>query len=318
MESVSDNLVRVLKERVPTRNAATILADVLCLTVEAVYRRLRGQVPFTLDEAVKVCKTFNISLDSFTGIKSGNDYTFNLDTYPSAEPLKDYCDMLTRISDSMIPLKKDPSTKLYKTHTMLPQEYLYNYEMLSKVYAYILYYQLHSYQPDVKNMSEVIFPEDMHIIQKKSINSVQDFDCIQILDRNIVVNYIHIVRYFFDLGMISQAEIVEIKKELYQVVADIEKCADTGLSRRGKAMNIYLSNVSFDCSYTCVESDMYSVSSLAIYCVDFLSCEDQRVFAVHKSWIMSLLKFSVLISVVDELTRKNFFAQQRHFIDTML
>jgi len=318
MESVSDNLVKAIKERVSAKNAANILADVLCLNVEAVYRRLRGQVPFTLDEAVKVCKTLNISLESFTGIKDGNKYTFHLDTFQSVDPLKEYCEMLTRITNSMEPLKNDPSTKLYKAHKTLPQEFLYNYNTLSKVYAYILYYQLYSYKPDVKKMSEVVFPEDMHIIQKKSISCVHDFDSIQILDRNIIIDYINTVRYFFELGMISDVEITEIKKELYQVVTDIEKCANTGLSRKGKSMNIYLSNISFDCSYNCMESNSFCVSSLEIYYVDFLSCEDKRIFEVHKSWIMSLLKFSVLISVVDELTRKNFFAQQRHFIDTML
>lgn len=318
MESVSNNLVKVIKERVTGKNVATILADILSLNVEAAYRRLRGQVPFTLDEAVKICQALNISLDSFAGLQDGNNYSFHLDTFLTPDPLQEYCDLLTGIAKVMEPLKNDPTTKHYKAHKSLPQEFLYNYEMASKVSAYVLYYQLYSCKPNLKKMSEVVFPEDMHIIQKKSILTVHDFESIQVLDRNVVIDYIHIVRYFFELGMISESEVAVIKKELYQVVADIEKCATTGLSRKGKPMNIYLANLAFDCSYTCLESRSLCASSLGIYHVNFLSCENKRVMEIHKSWIMSLLKFSVLISVVDELTRKSFFAQQRHFIDTML
>lgn len=318
MESISNNLVKVIKERVSGKNAAHIVADILCLNVEAVYRRLRGQVPFTLDEAVKICRTLNISLDSFAGLKDGKNYTFHLDTFLTPDPLQEYCNLLTQITDIMAPLKHDPTTRHYNTHKTLPQEFLYNYETASKVSAYIVYYQLHSSKANLKKMSEVEFPEDMHLIQKRSILTVHGFDSTLILDRNIVIDYIHIVRYFFELGMITEPEMAEIKKELYQIVADMERCAATGVSRLGKPMRIYLSNISFDCSYTCVESSSLCAASLGIYHVNFLSCVNKQVVAIHKTWFMSLLKSSVLISVVDELTRKNFFAQQRDYIETLL
>lgn len=40
-----------MKERIPQdMNLANTLADILCMGKEAVYRRLRGEVSFTIDE----------------------------------------------------------------------------------------------------------------------------------------------------------------------------------------------------------------------------------------------------------------------------
>lgn len=319
MESINDDLVKAIKEKTSNGSTAAILSDILYLNSEAIYRRLRGQVPFTLDETIKICRHLNISLDLIAGIKNQNKFAFHLDTFLTEDPLQEYCDMLLRITKSMEPLKNDPSTRLYRAHKTIPQEFLYNYEKLSNVYTYILYYQLYSNKPaNVKKMSELVLPKGMYSRQKESVSTVHDFESMLILDQSIVYDFINIVKFFFDLKMISQEDIKDIKKELFLLVADMEKCADTGRSLMGKPMHIYLCNISFDTNYSCMESDNFSVSSLGIYCIDYLSCENGLVFNIHKSWILSLLKFSMLISVADEITRKNFFHKQREYIERML
>ena len=66
---LNTNLIEVMKEKIPDGgNLANTLMDILYIGKEAVYRRLRGEVPFTLNEASIISKKLGVSLDQIVGI----------------------------------------------------------------------------------------------------------------------------------------------------------------------------------------------------------------------------------------------------------
>jgi len=320
MKSINEELISILKEKTPEKsNTAALLLDILPLGREAVYRRLRGEIPFTFEEAVTVCRKLNISLDLLMGIKQDKTYAFHLNTLFSGSPFEDYFNMLHRMIDSIDYIKDDPTVYLYRAHKTIPQEFLYNYKFLSQVYMYILYFQLFlKSSGKVERFSEIEFPKEIFEAQKESIRCVHGCNSSLILDKRIIVDFIDIVKYFQFLGMISDSDIAQIKEELYKLIEDMQKCAVTGQSLLGKQMYIYVSNISFDCSYTSLESENFQVASIGVYCVDYLSCQNDTINENNMTWIKSLIRFSNLISISDELKRKEFFQTQLHYIDTML
>jgi len=319
MKSISEELIKILKERTPEKeNTAGYLMDILPLGREAVYRRLRGEVTFSLDEAVVICRKLNISLDFLIGINQDKTYAFHLNTFLSDRSIEEYCQMLYRIKESMEIIQDDPTINLYRAHKTMPQEFLYNYEFISKVYVYILYYQLFSNtEQRIKKFSEIKFPEDMFYAQHTSTSSVHNYTSTLILDKRIFIDYVEIVKYFHFLGMFNQEDIDTIKKQLHKMINDMENCASSGLSLNGKEMNMYISQIPFDCSYTCLESENFQVASIGVYCIDYLSCQNNKITESQKTWIKSLIRFSTLISSSGELHRNEFFQAQRKYIDSI-
>lgn len=319
METINEELVNILKSRTPEDgNTVEFLMDIIPLGKEAAYRRLRGDVSFTLDEATTICKKLNISVDLLLGIRQEDTYAFHLDPFLFSDPINDYNKMLYRIKESMDFIESDPSVYLYRAHRTLPQEFLYNYRSLSKIYLYILYYQVYSeIQNKLKNYSEFSLSDDVFSIQKESTITVHACDSMLILDRRIFIDYIEIVNYFKTLEILTQSDIDEIKKELFLLIDDMEKCATTGLSLCGKKMDMYISHISFDCSYTCLDSASLKVASIGLYCLDYLSSQNRRIHENQKNWIKSLMRFSTLISVSGELQRNKFFQEQRDFVESM-
>ena len=56
--------IEALKEKLPPKtNLANLLMDTLYIGREAIYRRLRGEVPFTLEEAALISRKLGVSLD---------------------------------------------------------------------------------------------------------------------------------------------------------------------------------------------------------------------------------------------------------------
>lgn len=319
MKSISEELVKILKERMPKKdNTAGYIMDILPLGREAVYRRLRGEVAFTLDEAVTICKEMNISLDLMIGINQESTYAFHLDTFLSDRSIEDYCKMLNRIKESLEVLGDDPSILQYRAHRTMPQEFLYNYKFLSKVYVYILYYQLFSdSEQRVKKFSEIEFSEEVVMAQQASIDSVHNYTSIHILDKRIFSDYIEIIKYFHFLGMLNDSDISMIKEELHKMINDMESCAANGLSFNGKEMTMYICQIPFDCGYTCLESENFYVASVGVYCIDYLSCQNRKIHSSQKIWIKSLIRFSTLISASGELHRNEFFQTQRNYVNSL-
>ena len=68
-DQLNTGLISAMKEKLPQgTNLANLLMDILYIGKEAVYRRLRGEVPFTLAEAAVISQKIGISLDRITGM----------------------------------------------------------------------------------------------------------------------------------------------------------------------------------------------------------------------------------------------------------
>ncbi len=317
MDLISDQLIDSLKRNTPDKeNTVDLLMSIISVGKEAAYRRLRGEIPFTLDEAVAICRRMNISLDLLIGIKHEDIYAFHLNAIYSKDPITEYHKMLTEIIEAVNYTNKDPDCISYRAYRSLPQEFVFKYNLLSKLYLYILLYQLYpQYTP--KTFSDIDIPEKVLSVQKKATLLMHEVSSILILDKHIVADYVELVKYFQNLDMISNEEVALMKEQLYMMLDDMEKCALTGISLSGKDLDIYISHISFDCTYTYIEGSNFEASSIGVYCIDHISCDNPTICQTQKSWIKSLMRFSTLISVSGELQRNEYFYKQRKIIDTL-
>ena len=63
-DSIVNELITAMKDRLPPgQNLANFLTDTLCIGREAVYRRLRGEVAFTIDEVAQISYKLGISIE---------------------------------------------------------------------------------------------------------------------------------------------------------------------------------------------------------------------------------------------------------------
>ena len=82
---LNTSLIEAVKEKLPLKeNLANLLIDTLYIGKEAIYRRLRGEVPFTLEEAALISRKLGVSLDNVIGVCIYNHRTTKTNQkYPS-------------------------------------------------------------------------------------------------------------------------------------------------------------------------------------------------------------------------------------------
>ena len=86
--SLYESFLAELRKKIPQGAKLTnTLVDMLYIEREAVYRRLRGEVPFTFMEVMVITKELGISLDNLTETDTCKSRPFQLKLVEYANPL---------------------------------------------------------------------------------------------------------------------------------------------------------------------------------------------------------------------------------------
>ena len=139
---LNTGLVNAVREKLPSKdNLANALMDILYIGKEAIYRRLRGEVPFTLTEAAIISRKLGISLDKMIGVSFQDNAVFDMNIVGSNKPLETYYSMLEKQVELFHAVEEDENSEIGTSSNIIPQTLSLNYDMLSKFRLFKWMYQ---------------------------------------------------------------------------------------------------------------------------------------------------------------------------------
>lgn len=318
-KTLNEGLIEAIKEKIPRgMNMASVIMDTLYLGKEATYRRLRGEVPFSLTEASIISQSLGVSLDKLSGNISSGSALFGLNFIDYKNPIETYYKQNEQLIKVFMAVKDDPSTVWYAASNLIPQVFYMEYKSLSKFLLYKWMYQ-HEKINDVKLFSELEITAKLREIQKRyvAVSKTVATTCF-IWDSMMFYHLLNDIRYFANIMLVSKNEIKELKQEILALLDQLEGVALRGYHKPGKKVQIYVSNINFEATYSYVETDSLKISFLRVFSINMLSTTDIDVFNNQKDWIHSLKRYSTLISESGEMQRIEFFNKQRSFVKQIL
>ena len=314
---LNTGLVNAVREKLPPKeNLANALMDILYIGKEATYRRLRGEVPFTLAEAAILSRKLGISLDTIIGTSFRENAVFDMNIVDCSQPYETYYSILEKQVELFRKVKEDEYSEIGTSSNIIPLTLSLNYNMLSKFRLFKWMYQNENIK--CKHFEEMEIPQKIVDKQKEyagAINHIHSVDYIW--DNMIFSHLINDIQYFCDVHLISDEAKDLLKEELLQVVDDMEELATRGKSKAGNDIRIYISNINFEATYSYLDTNTIQLSLIRIYSINSITTQDSEMFRGLKEWIQSLKKFSTLISESGEMQRIQFFKQQREIIGTL-
>ncbi len=315
LHSIHNVLINRLKENTPLdENTVDILMDITPMSKEAAYRRLRGEIPFSTEEAIRICRKLNLSLDEMARVNREGSFTFYLNPIFPPNPLEEYYRMMTRIIQLLEQVKENPHSFAYKAQILIPLEFVYKYKLLNKHIFFKWIYQLKSNSDPIK-FSDVHLPQKIYDIQKKYLSLSSEIKVSLIIDNYCFSNLVRDIKFFSNIGLISAEEVIEMKKEIHSILNDMESAANKKLPQNEFKLLLYITHTFFDASYIYIQNNSSQVCALRIYGINNLFCENTKICEAQKVWIESLIRYSTLISGSGELIRFNYFKKQREIVD---
>lgn len=317
--SIHNLFVEALVSKIPKKTMlAEFVAETLCIEKETAYRRLRGEVQFSLREAGLLAGRLNISLDEIlfhiTG-KTKDKMGMYLSGH-SSNPADHFDYAITAIS-YLEEITQEDYSEFGVAMSGIPYSLYFPYPLLSRFY--LLKYLHHA-----KNSQHI--PFDM---MKESDIEIQFRNRFYTLFRNISSTYYiwdrHImymlvsdIKYANSIRIIKEEDVVELKKELFHFLNDLEQLATKGVyEETGNKFELYISDAHIDVTYGYIWTEKKYVSLIVSFVFCAIASEEEASFKNINEWVKSLKRFSTLVSGIGERERILFFEEQRAIVNTL-
>jgi hypothetical protein len=241
-----NRFMSVLFVRHPKRSKLVeALGNLLNIEREAVYRRLRGDVNFSIYEIAKISSEWNISMDNILNVSSGNvPFLMRKINYitPSEEELK----FLRHITQSINDLKDFPDTEFMDICNKIPRQFLAGYSYLNQFSLFKWMYQIN--ENKTAQFSQIIISDEKRQLDADYHNAIKNVPySIFIFDRMLFDHLISEILYFHSIMMITDEEKELIKNDLHSLLDYLSEVTTSGCyPETRKKVDIYISQLNID------------------------------------------------------------------------
>ncbi|MCD7973466.1 MAG: hypothetical protein LUG18_12555 [Candidatus Azobacteroides sp.] len=318
--NLNGQLVDAIRVAVPHgTNIANLLMDMLCISKDAVYRRIRGDVSFTLEELSVLSEKLNISLDNVLGLANKERGIFNLNLFHQPESVNDHITLLKNRISFCKDIAIDPAAKAIIACDILPPTFCFKYDKLRRFYLYRWLFQ-NQIIDSLTPMSDLgSYPEFDEVAKNLTAQFTKIPTLELIIDNKIFTSFVQEVLYFIKLELISKEEINDIRKELDELISSTEISIAKGrdVKSEGQEIVVYLSDINIENSNYYYENSIFSAAEYVLYSNNTIHTKNPEVCQVQKEWMKILKRFSTIITHSGEIYRRSFFNNQKRLVKEM-
>jgi hypothetical protein len=317
-EDFYSRFIQLLKETIPERGELSrMLAEILSIEKMSVYRRLRGDISFTFAEIIAIARQLNISLDNIIHITSpyrSMPFSLHFQNYFNLKEI-DY-----KMSEDYVKTIKIASNKPYSefgiTSNTLP---LHAIVYLPPIFRFLMMKWMYQFgnANSIIPYSKIEIPERLCSFHKEYLKEIQNIKyTFFIYHDSILQNLIRDIQYFKAIHLLTQEDVDLLKEYLYKGINTIEKLLINGTFDNGNKVDIYVSEMNLETSYSYLKSENINVSMIDAYTLGAVTSMDAETTEIMKKWMQSVKRTSTIISG-SEKNRIEFIEKQLQYMENI-
>jgi hypothetical protein len=312
---MQEHLFQRIREKLPTEaSLSEKIAELLCISNDSAYRRIRSETPLVLDEAKILCETFGISLDQVMEVSENticfSSVSVNAKEYSFDKYLQDILKKVKKLASigdaEIIYLSKDIS--------------LFHNFYFKPLFAFRYFFWMKSIIQDPtfrnKKFSIDMLPAQTEQSGKELVQFYGRVPSIEIWNTECVNSIISQIEYYREAGFItSLQDLKSIYESLESTIHHLKAQAEEGAkflpgensSAKKQNFQMFQNRVMLGDNTILVNAgkqrSVYLNYELLNYMVthDVVFCEN-----IHRN-IKDLMKRSTMLSVSNEKQRNMFF-----------
>ena len=305
----------LIKEKLPQHvSLVDELADILKMSNDSAYRRIRGEKMLTLDEIRILSKQFSISIDSLFN-NSLESVTFNYKAIDDTSfTLEHY---LSSILSDLQAFDKTQNTRLVYVAKDIP--IFHNFQFM-ELAAFKMFFwlktvvNLSDYDTKLFDMEEI--NEKTIGIGKQIINLYNKLPSIEVWTDETVNSLINQLEYCWESGLFKKKEdALLLCDQVHLMLMQIRKQAECGFKFNGGekpiekagSFQLYYSEVMISNNSILAYTGNAMVAYVSHNTLNFMITSNTNFCEDTDKWINNVIRKSGLISGVSEKQRHQFF-----------
>lgn len=318
--SLQINFLNRIKELIPKNHSfSDELANVLGISSDSVYRRIRGETLLNINEIFQICTHYNISFDLFT--HHAKNITFNYDALGSSSGFRTY---LTSILNDMLQIERTDNKQIIYAAIDVPIFHHFNYPELS---AFKMFYWMKAVV-NVPSLLEKKFDIN-HIrpefsdLGKKIFETYCRIPSIEIWTDETINSLIKQIEFYWDSGnFATQEDALVVCEQAKLEIETLNKQAEVSnkvLKRAGIDENFTLYHSQIEIGNNCILTKKGDIESiyLSVHTFNKIITGNPGFVEDTKLWLENLIKKSNPISGVSQIHRYKFFKRALEKIDRL-
>jgi len=292
------------------------LVTTLNISRESAYRRMRGDIPFTVQEIVLLSIKLEFSLDQLFEQEKQN-HAF-LDLSRMGKSSNDFfLLMLKKDAELFEKISQAENMNALMALNSFPPAFLVNYPHLFKFTYYKWLYQDIDISRNA-SYSDVVLPEEAILFRKKvKENMNQKMNFTLILDTDIFLCIIKEIQYFYHRKLLNKEELLLLKEDILHLINQYDEFSQTGNYGQAK-IQLYLSSLCVNSNTAYFKYDDKAEPLFWIFTVNPVIIQNSGFISMQTKWLNTLKRQSALITQSNEIMQAEFFSRQRDYYDKYL
>lgn len=315
--------VEQLKTVFPTNlSLAEELSDLLNVSTDSIYRRLRCQSSFTFDEVALISKKFGVSVDGLLG-QNSLQVSFNFN--PMYQEPMNYKNYFKFFSHYLKELSGYKGTRIIYASEDVPVFRHFNFPNIS---AFKSFYWSKAVLNDKNLIGKKFHPEfvsaEIIDMNKHTYQTYCKIDRTEIWSQETLSSTLNQIEFFWESGLFENKDIAllvvdDIRKMMTELQNDCDNALDSSSEKRGEFI-LYNSEVFIGNNCVLIEPGESKMSERVFLGYNTFSSISTYNVAFSKEtrmWMENLMKKSLLLSGTGEKQRSKFFNKMEEHISAL-
>jgi len=303
-----------IKEVIPNdKTLVTTVSEVLHISEDSSYRRIRGETPLVLDELKELCQYFHLSLDQLLHVTNNStlfetirihnkDYTFET--------------FLTDIIKRLVKVNKSPEKHMYYLTKDIP---LFYHFLLKPLFAFRYFFWMKSIMqhPDFIHQSFSIdcLPPKVEEAGRKIMELYNQIPSTEIWNTECVNSIILQIDYYKEVGFIPIPIIEKIYSAVEETIDHLQLQAELGKkmfpeespAHKPELFSFFYNRITLGDNTILVTTNSGSITYLNFEVLNYMVTSDTTFCGDTHNALQNLMRRSTMISQASEKQRSIFF-----------
>jgi len=306
--------VELLKNSVPAHiNLAEELSSRMSMSLDSIYRRLRCETDFSLEESLQIAEQFNISLANLIASHT-NMVTFRANNL--TEQFDSFTSYLRVLHADLDWLKNSTTASVIYAAEDLPVFYNFFFPELARFkMCYWNKSTLNSPAFQGLSVEDVKVPAEWAAEAAKVRESFMSISSTEIWHEDTLKSTLKQIQFYWAAGFFkTQESYMSVLNEMIQLIEMVKKQAEVGkkynpITKEYSEMDYTLYACDLMIGNNCVylKSDNKSASYLGYNTFNFIQTKNDYFNRQTEEWLNNLISKSDKVSQISEKTRNQFF-----------
>ncbi|MFM1931401.1 MAG: hypothetical protein RL226_704 [Bacteroidota bacterium] len=317
-----EQFIALLKHLVPAQvNLARDISELLNISADGAYRRLRGETAFSLDETVQICIHYHIPLEALND-RVDDVVTFQYTQLSSG--LEAFNAHIAALGNHLRQIRKHEQAVIHYAAEDIPLFYHFGFEALAQ-------FKVFYWQKSILNLTDLDaqhFSAGVSYLPADELvdlyNQFAKIPSVEIWTEETIASTLQQIKFYWEAGFFNAAnDALLVLDDVDKLLSRISRQAEIGQkinaagASTGVQFQLYLCDLMIGNNSILVEMGESKVSFIGYNTFNSIHTRNRIFNSEHAQWVTNLQSKSIQISMMAEKIRNQFFKAQSRKVNDM-